>query len=137
MTSILDNISVEKCCSTNCTVGTVTCSNGFVSGSTSFAFLSCSNRAASTCQCTHSGVTLSHGQTATVYQATNGTCDTNCVSGSVTCTSGTLSGDIFYQAWSCSNRPLSSCQCIFNSQVLNHGTSLTVYQTTSGTCDSN
>tara|TARA_Y100000780_G_scaffold211112_1_gene209806 strand:+ start:9290 stop:12124 length:2835 start_codon:yes stop_codon:yes gene_type:complete len=99
--------STSVACGSTCSGGTRTCSNGAMSGSTSYNRANCS--VASCANCTLDGVTVNHGSSRAFYQ-TSRACGQACTAIDQTrsCTNGTLSGTSSYSKASC---PAENCTC--------------------------
>ncbi len=85
---------------------TRTCTNGTVSGGTTYNRSSCVDTAA----CSLDGVTVTHGSSTTFYSARTVPFGSTCGSSGITrqCTNGMLSGSVAYQYGSCSVNPPTS-----------------------------
>lgn len=93
----------------SCSGASRTCTNGTLSGSSSYNQSSCSVQSAA--NCTQDGVTVNHGSSRTFYSTQTAPIGSQCtaVSQSRSCTNGTLSGSTSYQYASCSCAPTYSC----------------------------
>ena len=108
---------------------TRTCTNGNLSGSSNYAYSSCSQTGAATC--TIDSVTLTHGESRTMYLQDmvpyGGSCSS--VAQTRTCTNGTLSGSSTYNKPACS--PAVSSSCALSGVTLSHNTTRTFYNSAS------
>ena len=103
-----------------CVSETRTCTSaGTFTGSYSFA--SCG--VGTPPSCLFNGVTVEHSQSVTAYQSSSVPFGSSCTSQTRTCTNGSLSGT--YNYLSCSPGPPASC--LFNGQLVPHGSSVTAY----------
>ncbi|MEK7480135.1 MAG: DUF5722 domain-containing protein [Patescibacteria group bacterium] len=84
-----------------CTGQSRTCTNGTLSGNSSYQYSSCTSSA--TQSCIFNGQTVAHGASVTAYQTSSVPYGSQCMSESRTCNNGTLSGQ--YANPSCSVAP--------------------------------
>ena len=87
-------------CTTNCTVGQITCLNGTLTGDLSYQYLSCAPDNLCTCP-TATGVPLNNGESRDVYSFANSNCTTLCQKGKIQCNNGTLTGNINFAYLKC------------------------------------
>ena len=125
-----DSVLFPATCSSQST--SRTCTDGVLSGSTSFSFPTCEQRHPEPipqASCTLDGETLASGSSQTFYSARTVTYGAACssVAQARTCTNGTLSGTYQYSA--CVVSPAASCT--WSGQSVAHGASVTAYQTAS------
>lgn len=106
-----------------CTAETRTCTDGVLSGSSSYA--SCNVDAAASCL--FNGQTVAHGQAVTAFQNSTQAYGTQCVSEQRVCANGVMSGS--YQYGSCNVDAAKSC--LFNGQTVAHGQSVQAFPTSS------
>jgi len=107
-----------------------TCSNGIVTGSTDYAYPSCTV-ATSPASCTLNGVTVAHGQSRTFYKREDVLFGQSCsaFAGTRSCDNGTLSGDSDYRYANCSAAGAKSCTVVTtvgtttSTTTVAHGTS--------------
>ena len=125
-----DSVLFPATCSSQST--SRTCTDGVLSGSTSFSFPTCEQRHPEPipqASCTLDGETLASGSSQTFYSARTVTYGAACssVAQARTCTNGTLSGTYQYSA--CVVSPAASCT--WSGQSVAHGASVTAYQAAS------
>ncbi len=101
---------------------TRTCTNGSLSGSTDFRYLSCKVEARDSCSL--GGVTILDGQSRTFYRYDAATSTNSCSAfgQSRTCNDGTLSGSDDYKKISC-----TAGACLLDGVTYAHGSSSTFY----------
>ena len=104
-----------------------TCTNGILSGSASYPYLSCNVQVGN--RCNVAGVEMQHGETRVFYNRTivgyNEQCST--YSQSRVCTNGTVSGGTDYDKTSCS--AATSATCILNGITVSNNQSRDFYDT--------
>jgi peptidoglycan hydrolase-like protein with peptidoglycan-binding domain len=101
---------------------TRTCTNGTLSGDSSYQYGSCV--VGQPAACSFNNQSVANAASVTAYQSSTVAFGSQCVSQSRTCTNGTLSGS--YQYPSCSVQ--QAAFCTFNGQTVANGASVTVYQ---------
>lgn len=95
-------------CADQCRATTLICERGALVGDAAgYPAKACASELP-TCNCQFNGVVLSNGTSKPVYMEAAPACDQACRAGQVTCTLGTLTGDISYKAISCSP---TICKC--------------------------
>ena len=101
--------SLSVPCGSTCSGQSRTCSNGVLSGNSSYNRKSCSVSACASCSRPWGG-TVAHGSSVTAYQTASVACGSSCTSESRSCNNGTLSGS--YTNQSCT---VGSCSCTASS----------------------
>lgn len=106
---------------------TRTCTNGTLSGNSSYAFRACA--VAPSGQCVLDNTVLASGASATFYSARTAPTGTLCSANaqSRTCTSGSLSGTATYQYASCTD----TASCFLDGVTIAHGSAMTFYSASS------
>jgi len=116
-----------------CVSGTLTCTNGTLSNASSFPNASCAPATAASCS--FNGQSIQSGGTATGFQAASVAAGGQCVSGTLTCTNGTLSNASSFPAASCSvaaaPQAAAAASCTFNNQSVASGASVNAFQSSS------
>lgn len=108
---------------------TRTCSNGTLSGSTSYSYSTCTVRPPR--DCVFQGTTYHDGQTVTAYTQSSVSYGNTCTSEVRTCRDGTLTGSAQFP--SCTVNPPATCT--FAGETIAHGAAVTAYSSTSSeTC---
>ena len=103
----------------SCAAETRTCTNGVLSGSSTFASCTVNGPAS----CSFNGMTIANGQTVTAYQSSSVSYNQTCKKETRTCQNGVLSGSYAYGACA-QNEPRG---CLFNGHTLCNGQHVTAY----------
>lgn len=122
-------------CAGECLETTLRCDRGMIVGdATTYRSKACSFVKPS-CDCQHAGTVLKNGQVRTVFGSAEVACGSTCQSGSVTCASGTLTGNTTYTNLGCSPK---ICKCTTAwGQQLDLNTVVDAYKSSSVSCSQN
>lgn len=111
-----------------CKSETRTCSNGVLSGSSTFA--SCSAEAPKSCS--FNGQTVLSGSSVNAYASSQVPYGQTCSSETRTCTNGVLSGSNTYSSCTVGPKPVEPPKsCTFNGKTVAHGSSVQAYKSSS------
>lgn len=103
-------------CAGECKKATLRCDRGTLIGNTSiYKNKACAYNKPS-CDCTHEGLIVKNGESKTVYSSSEVNCGSTCTAGSVTCTSGNLSGQTTYTHFGCSPK-ICKCTTAWGEQI--------------------
>lgn len=121
--------SSSVACGSSCSGTSRTCTNGTLSGSSSYNKASCTVGSCASCFLFGYG-TIPHGSGVTAYQDSTVACGSSCTSQYRQCNNGVLSGS--YTNLSCS---VSGCaDCTFDGQTVPHGDSVYAYSSATVSC---
>ena len=103
-------------CAGECLESTLSCDRGnLVGDSATYKAKACSFVKPS-CDCQHAGSVLKNGQNRTVFSSAEVPCGSSCQSGTVTCSSGTLTGSTNYNNLGCSPK-ICKCTTAWGQQI--------------------
>ena len=108
----------------NCSSQIRTCSNGSLSGS--YGYNSCTVGSATSCM--FNGQTIAHNATVTAYKENSVSAGEICDAELRSCSNGSLSGS--YDHATCTGEQ-AAASCSFNASTVEHGNSVTAYQSSS------
>ena len=104
-----------------------TCTNGTLSGSSSYSKASCPAAAACSSCTLPWGGSIAHGANTTAYSTASVSCGSSCTSETRSCNNGSLSGS--YTNGSCT---VGSCNCLVGGSTINNGSCATRWNRTTG-----
>ena len=95
-------------CGSTCVNGTITCAgpDGVLEGNVTWKYSNCVQIFSATCPCGQ--YSMVHNETKHLYLYSNGSCNTGCIGGNLTCLNGQIYGNTSYTQPSCN---VSNCPC--------------------------